>query len=98
MTKKGAFLAASAFGFLASLAPQAMAAGPKEGGDKVMCEGVNGCKGKGACAGAKNGCAGQNACKGQGRISTSKEDCTAKGGKVVADAKKDDGKKAPDKK
>lgn len=30
---------------------------------KAMCEGVNSCKGKGACKTANIGCKGQNACK-----------------------------------
>ena len=54
----------------------------KGGGDKVMCEGVNECKGKGSCATAQNSCAGENACKGKGAISTTKEECEKKGGKV----------------
>ena len=91
MTMKGAFLAATAFGFLASLAPQAMAA-DKDGADQIICDGINSCKGTGTCAGPGHACAGQNSCKGQGHTKTSKKDCEAKGGKVVM-AKKDDGKK-----
>ncbi len=41
----------------------------------VKCEGVNACKGQGACKGAKNECKGQNACKGQGFMEMSKADC-----------------------
>jgi uncharacterized membrane protein len=48
---------------------------------KVKCEGVNECKGQGACHGVSNECAGQNACKGKGWIETSAADCKAKGGK-----------------
>ena len=55
----------------------------KAGGDKVMCEGVNECKGKGSCATAQNSCAGENACKGKGALSTTKEECEKKGGKVT---------------
>jgi hypothetical protein len=54
----------------------------KGGGDKVMCEGVNECKGKGSCATAQNSCAGENACKGKGAVSMTKEDCEKKGGKA----------------
>ena len=44
---------------------------------KVMCEGVNACKGTGACKSAKNECKGHNACKGQGVVSMTKADCDA---------------------
>lgn len=55
---------------------------------QVSCEGVNECKGKGACGGVGHDCAGQNECKGKGWISLSAADCKTKGGKVVADKKK----------
>ena len=55
----------------------------KAGGDKVMCQGVNDCKGKGSCATAQNSCAGENGCKGKGALSMSKEECEKKGGKVT---------------
>jgi len=60
----------------------------KAGGDQVVCDGINACKGQGSCAGAGHSCAGKNACKGQGHTKTSAADCTAKGGKIV-EAKKD---------
>lgn len=41
----------------------------------VKCEGVNACKGKGGCKGAKNACKGQNGCKGQGFMEMSQADC-----------------------
>ncbi len=44
---------------------------------KVKCEGVNACKGTGACKTAKNDCAGKNACKGQGVKEMSKAECDA---------------------
>jgi len=44
---------------------------------KVKCEGVNSCKGHGACKTAKNSCKGKNACKGQGFMEMSKADCDA---------------------
>jgi uncharacterized membrane protein len=59
----------------------------KAGGEKILCEGINACKGQGACATAHNSCAGKNACKGQGAVEMTPEDCKAKGGKV--------GQKAP---
>jgi hypothetical protein len=55
----------------------------KAGGDQVVCDGINACKGQGSCAGGGHACAGKNACKGQGHTKTSAADCTAKGGKVV---------------
>lgn len=51
---------------------------------KVKCEGVNACKGKSACATAKNSCAGQNACKGTGYVLLPKAECEA----AKADMKK----------
>jgi len=93
MTMKGAFLAAAAFGFLSSAAGLALA-GEKDGGDQIICDGINACKGTGSCAGPGHSCGGQNACKGQGHTKTSKKDCLAKGGKVV-EAQND---KAPSKK
>ena len=49
---------------------------------KVMCAGVNACKGQSDCKTANNGCKGQNACKGQGVVQISKEACTQQGGRV----------------
>jgi hypothetical protein len=49
---------------------------------KMQCEGVNSCKGKGDCKGAKNSCKGENSCKGQGFKEMSKADCE----KAKADA------------
>ena len=49
---------------------------------KVKCEGVNECKGQGACHGVSNECAGKNACKGKGWVELSAADCKAKGGTV----------------
>jgi hypothetical protein len=58
---------------------------PKETAKSVHCGGINACKGKGACNGAKNSCSGQNACKGQGWLPAKDEkECKAKHGKVVS--------------
>jgi len=47
--------------------------------EKVICEGVNACKGQSACkAGANTTCKGANACKGKGVLSVTKEECEAK--------------------
>ncbi len=48
----------------------------------MHCEGVNACKGQGACASAKHDCAGKNECKGKGWVDMSADECTAKGGTV----------------
>ena len=55
---------------------------------QVSCEGVNECKGKGACGSATHDCAGMNECKGKGWINLSAADCKSKGGKVAVNPKK----------
>jgi hypothetical protein len=78
---KGAIIASAVAGlFLAKgvLAADDMGAGKGEA--KVKCEGVNECKGKGACGGGGHDCAGQNGCKGKGWIEMSAADCKAKAG------------------
>ena len=79
-TVSGAALAAAAFtlaiGATALVQPAAAA------GEKVMCFGVNACKGQAACKTASNACKGQAACKGQGWIYSSADQCKAWGGKV----------------
>jgi hypothetical protein len=42
---------------------------------KIKCDGVNECKGHGACATARNSCSGKNACKGQGFEMLTPEAC-----------------------
>jgi hypothetical protein len=54
----------------------------------ISCEGVNECKGKGACGNANHDCAGMNECKGKGWISLTSAECKKKGGKEAAAAKK----------
>ena len=63
MKTKGAIIAAMAAGLFGAGAPLVASAADSA---KVHCQGVNSCKGKGACHGASNGCAGQNGCKGKG--------------------------------
>jgi hypothetical protein len=87
MKRKGFLIATAAATLFLSGAVTARAE-EKAGGDQVICDGVNACKGQGSCAGAGHACAGKNACKGQGHTKTSAADCKAKGGKI-ADAKKD---------
>jgi hypothetical protein len=90
MTIKGAMIAASVAGLFAAGGSGIASAksGDAKGGDQVMCDGINACKGQGSCHGANNSCAGKNGCKGQGHVKTSKEDCAAKGGKVAGAEKK----------
>ena len=78
---KGMLIASAAAALVLSGAVTARAE-EKKAGDKVMCGGINSCKGQGACAGAGHSCGGQNACKGKGVVSTTAEDCKAKGGTV----------------
>lgn len=59
MSKKGALVAAAVAGLFASAVPVISSA---KGGGKVHCEGVNECKGKGACKSATNECKGKNEC------------------------------------
>jgi hypothetical protein len=77
---KGALVAAAVAGLF--LTGKALAA--EKGGEqaKVKCEGVNECKGKGACGGATHDCAGKNECKGKGWIQISEAECKEKGGTV----------------
>ncbi|MEK7796749.1 MAG: hypothetical protein AAB315_04770 [Pseudomonadota bacterium] len=74
----GIALATAAAGLFATATVPAFAA--KHEGN-VMCQGVNGCKGKGDCATATNACKGQNSCKGKGIVMMSAKDCKAKDGK-----------------
>ena len=82
---KGALVAAAVAGMFATR----IAVAAEEGGTgeakkaEVRCQGVNACKGQGACGGAGHDCAGKNECKGKGWIETSAADCKAKDGTVV---------------
>jgi hypothetical protein len=78
MKIKGAVLAASVAGLFASAMP--LVASADKAGDEVKCEGINACKGQGACAQAKHDCATKNGCKGQGMVKTTAADCKAKKG------------------
>jgi hypothetical protein len=79
--KSGAALAAAAL----SLAMSGIAMAPAHAEEaKVMCSGLNACKGHSECKTANSSCKGQNACKGQGWVSAaSADECTKAGGKVV---------------
>ncbi len=78
MKKNGVLIAAAVAGMFGIAAAPALAGG-KDGG-KVHCQGVNECKGKGACKTAANECAGKNECKGKGWIEASAKECKTKGG------------------
>ena len=77
----GAFLAATVAGLFMTgkliAQSQTEAAKPEAKSAKVHCEGVNGCKGKGACKGADNSCGGKNGCKGKGWVEMTKDECDA---------------------
>ena len=81
---KGAVVATAVAGiFLAKGAlAQASGAGGKAEAKTVQCEGINACKGKGACGGATHDCAGKNECKGKGWVEVSADECKAKGGTI----------------
>ena len=76
----GAALAAAALSFAVG---STAVTTPASAAGKVMCYGVNACKGQGACKTASNACKGQAACKGQGWINASAADCEKWGGKVL---------------
>jgi uncharacterized membrane protein len=78
--KSGAVLAAAAL----TLAVTATSfTPPAAAGSKVMCQGVNACKGQSACKSASSSCAGLNSCKGQGWIKASVAQCKKWGGKIL---------------
>jgi hypothetical protein len=79
---KGMLIASAAAALFLSGAVSARAE-EKKADDKVMCSGINACKGQGVCAGEGHACGGQNACKGKGVVKTTAEECKAKGGKVT---------------
>ena len=74
---KNVALAAAVAGLFALGAGHAFAAEGEATGDKVKCEGVNSCKGKGSCHSAANECAGKNGCKGKGFMMMSQAECDA---------------------
>jgi hypothetical protein len=87
MSMKNAVLASAVASLFMSGAAFAKDKAEKKAADKVMCSGVNECKGHGGCKSASNACKGQNGCKGQGLTETSAEDCKTKGGKVQTASK-----------
>lgn len=74
---KQAALATVVAGLFALGAGQAFAADSQPSAEKIKCEGVNSCKGHGACKTAKNACGGKNGCAGQGFVMMTPEECEA---------------------
>ncbi len=85
---KNVALAITVAGLFALGAGHAFAAEGEGKGDKIKCEGVNGCKGKGSCHGAANECAGKNGCKGKGFMMMTQAECDAAKAKMEKDAAK----------
>ncbi len=56
---------------------------PPASARKVKCEGINSCKGHGACKSADHACAGKNDCASKGWVWSSVTECNAKSGKIV---------------
>jgi uncharacterized membrane protein len=80
VAKSGAVLAAAAFTL--AVTGTTFTTAPAFAADNVKCQGVNACKGQGACKAPGHSCKGQNACKGQGWINTTAAQCKAWGGTV----------------
>lgn len=74
---KNVVLAATVAGLFALGAVHALAAEGEATGAKAKCEGVNSCKGHGACKSAANECAGKNGCKGESFAMLTPEECAA---------------------
>ncbi len=72
-TLKGLALAAAGMFMVAGCATE----GSANTVAKVHCEGVNSCKGTGACKSANNDCKGHNSCKGKGFVELTKAECDA---------------------
>jgi hypothetical protein len=84
----GRTIAMAVCGLLLTAAPQLAHSDGKTKESKVKCQGINECKGKGACASATNDCAGMNACKGKGWLEVTAKECKDKKGTVLVEKKK----------
>lgn len=84
----GRTIAMAACGLLLTAAPHLARSDGNTKEAKVKCQGINECKGKGACAGATNDCAGMNACKGKGWLEVTAKECKDKKGTVLVEKKK----------
>jgi hypothetical protein len=86
MDTKGAVIVAAVAGLFATVpvlasAQQSQQPSPSQPGT-VKCQGVNSCKGQGACKSATNSCQGKNGCKGQGSVEMTAKECQEKGGTI----------------
>ena len=54
-----------------------LSAAPASANTLIECNGVNSCKGTGACGGKTHSCAGKNSCKGHGFLKMTQADCDA---------------------
>lgn len=90
LNKKGIAMAAVVAGLFVAGQVKAdeKAAAPAPAAKKmVKCEGVNSCKGHGACKSAHNECKGKNGCAGKGVVEMSEDECAAKKGHVAEEKK-----------
>ena len=87
MNSRSIAIAVAVAGLVAAATPTLAVAQSGQSDKKVRCQGINECKGKGACNTAKNACSGQNSCKGQGWINSTEKECKDKGGKVLPEKK-----------
>ena len=69
--RKVALAAAAASFFASSFA----LVGTARAADQIKCEGVNSCKGHGACKSAMNDCKGKNGCAGKGFLMMTPDEC-----------------------
>ncbi len=83
MVMKNAVLATAVASLFASGTATAQGKADRKTSNQVKCEGINECKGHGACKSASNACKGQNGCKGQGMTETTVKSCKDKGGKIA---------------
>lgn len=81
VARSGAVLAAAALSL--AVAGSAFVSGTQAADMKVMCQGVNSCKGQSECKAAGHSCKGMNSCKGQGWLHKTKAECMKLGGKVI---------------
>ncbi|HEY8155085.1 MAG TPA: hypothetical protein VII72_13245 [Myxococcota bacterium] len=78
MKSRAVYLASAAAAlFVAGASGPAFADDEGASEAKIKCEGVNECKGHGACSSASNSCAGKNACKGKSFKMMTPEECAA---------------------
>jgi uncharacterized membrane protein len=78
MKSRTVYLASAAAAlFVAGVSGSALAQDEAASEAKIKCEGVNECKGHGACSSANNSCAGMNSCKGKSFKMMTPDECAA---------------------